>query len=115
MGRVYASGQVFDDVWDAIAQTPAEAAVMRACSDLMDAIIKEVSSWEVTQREAAERLGIKQPRLNALLKQRIGLFSLDALVELAIRAGIKVDIVVGDDRRHAAATAKRPPKKTRLT
>lgn len=93
-GKVIAGDKVYDDVWDAIEPTPEAAAVARACSSLMEATIAKVESWKLTQREAAERLGIKQPRLNQLLKGRIGMFSLDALMELAVRAGLEVDVIV---------------------
>ena len=43
---------------------------------------------------AAKALGITQPRLNALLKGKIALFSLDALVNIASRAGLNVRLVV---------------------
>jgi len=48
----------------------------------------------LTQAQAAKQLGITQPRLNALLKGRIGLFSLDALVNIASRAGLNVRLVI---------------------
>ena len=48
----------------------------------------------MTQAEAAKRLGLTQPRLNALLKGKIGLFSLDALVLIAARAGMAVRLSV---------------------
>jgi hypothetical protein len=40
------------------------------------------------------RLGLTQPRLNALLKGRIDQFSLDALVNVATRAGLHVALRV---------------------
>ena len=42
----------------------------------------------------AEVLGLTPPRLNALLKGKIGLFSLDALVNIATRAGLSVRLLV---------------------
>lgn len=48
----------------------------------------------LTQAEGAKRLGITQPRLNALLKGKIDLFSLDALVNMLARAGMSVEIRV---------------------
>jgi predicted XRE-type DNA-binding protein len=82
--------RTFATVWDAIANTPEEAVALRLRADVMIAITGRVRSWEVTQREAAKRLGITQPRLNDLLKGRISKFSLDALVQLAARAGLNV-------------------------
>ena len=48
----------------------------------------------MTQAAAAKALGLTQPRLNALLKGKIGQFSLDALVNIASRAGMNVRLVV---------------------
>ena len=85
----------YASVWDAIADTPAEAANLKARADLMrqiTAIVKE-SGW--TQADAARRCGITQPRMNDLLRGRISRFSLDALVNIATSIGrrVQVDIV----------------------
>jgi predicted XRE-type DNA-binding protein len=63
-------------------------------SDLMIAIERRVRQWGVTQKEAAERLGITQPRLNRLLKGNIDDFSLDALVALLKPAGLWIEFSV---------------------
>jgi predicted XRE-type DNA-binding protein len=84
--------QTFASVWDAIMDTPEEAAAMKVRSNLMMAIESMVRSWNVTQREAARRLGITQPRLNDLLKGKISNFSLDAPVSLAPIAGLQVEV-----------------------
>jgi predicted XRE-type DNA-binding protein len=86
--------QTFADVWDAIEDTPGEAAAMRLRADIMIAITERVRAWNVTQREAAQRLGITQPRLNELLTGKINKFSLDALIGLAQRTGIKVSVAI---------------------
>lgn len=82
--------QSFANVWDAIMDSPAEARSMTLRSSLLIAIEQRVRSWEVTQAEAAQRLGISQPRLNDLLRGRIAKFSLDTLVDLADHAGMPV-------------------------
>ena len=76
-----------ETVWDAIEDTPELAAIMRLRSDLMIAIEQTVDTWGLSQTRAAKRLGVSQPRLNDLLRGRIGKFSLDALVGIASRAG----------------------------
>ena len=48
----------------------------------------------------AEKLGITQPRLNDLLKDRIDKFSLDALVTLAKKAGLRVNVSVQNVQIH---------------
>jgi predicted XRE-type DNA-binding protein len=87
-------GQRFDSVWDAIEDSPAEAANMKARSDLVIAIRRVVASWKITQAEAAKRLGVTQPRMNDLVRGRIDKFSLDALMKLAAQAGLSVSIKV---------------------
>ncbi len=83
-------GQVFTSVWDALENSLAEAVNMRLRSELMIAVKQIVAEWSLTQAEAARRLEITQPRLNDLLRGRIGNFSLDALILLADRAGLSV-------------------------
>jgi predicted XRE-type DNA-binding protein len=86
--------QRFKSVWDAIERSPEEAANMKARSDVLTAIRKVVDGWDVTQAEAARRLGINQPRMNDLLRGKIDKFSLDALMNLAARAGLSVQVKV---------------------
>ena len=71
-----------------------EAENLKMRSDLIVEIIAWYRKSAMTQAAAAKALGITQPRLNALLKGKIGLFSLDALVKIARRAGLSVRLVV---------------------
>jgi len=86
--------EVFESVWDALEDTPTEAENMKLRSILMIAITETVTAWHVTQIEATRRLGVTQPRLNDLLRGRIGKFSLDALVALAAPAGLEVHLEI---------------------
>jgi predicted XRE-type DNA-binding protein len=82
----------FANVWDALEDTPEEAANLSLRSDLMMKIemIIEENGW--TQAEAAKRCGVTQPRINDLLRGRISRFSLDALVNIASALGRKVTV-----------------------
>ncbi len=86
--------QRFASVWDAIEPEPAEAASMKARAEMMIAIREAVAAWKVTQAVAAKRLKLTQPRMNDLLRGRINKFSLDALIDLATRAGLAVRVEV---------------------
>ncbi len=86
--------QRFASVWDALEDTPAEAASMKARSELMIAVRAAIESWDVTQAQAAKRLRITQPRLSDLLRGKINKFSLDALIDLATHAGLSVRVKV---------------------
>lgn len=84
----------YKDAWDALEDTPEAAADMRLRSDLMIRVQQEIAAWGLTQTAAAARLGISQPRLNDLLRGKVGKFSLGALVDLATRARLQVRVEV---------------------
>ena len=60
-------GQRFASVWDAIEDTPQQAASMRARSELMMALQGWVKTSGKTQAEAARLFGITQPRMSDLM------------------------------------------------
>jgi len=95
----------FASVWDAVADTPAEAANLRARAQfeaanlraraqLMQKIgdILNENGWK--QAEAARRCGVTQPRINDLLGGRVSRFSLDALVNIATALGREVHVEI---------------------
>ena len=82
----------FASVWDAIADTPEQAANLRARADLMQKIAAIVTESGWTQAQAATRCGITQPRMNDLLRGRVSRFSLDALVNIATAIGRRVHV-----------------------
>lgn len=88
--RTRGSGNAFSDL--GFERADAEHLKLRA--ELMMQIEQYVRASGMTQVEAAKTMGTTQPRLNALLRGRIDLFSLDALVTMATRAGLSVRLVV---------------------
>jgi predicted XRE-type DNA-binding protein len=86
--------QQFESVWDALEDDPEVAASMKARSGLVIEIGQDIKSWNITQAAAAKRLGLTQPRLNDLLRGRISKFSIDALITIARKAGLTVDLKV---------------------
>jgi predicted XRE-type DNA-binding protein len=82
----------FANVWDALCETPEEAANLTVRSDLMIQISEIIKKSGWTQAEAAKRCGVTQPRMNDLLRGRINRFSLDALVNIATALGRKVQL-----------------------
>ena len=88
--RIRGSDNIFAD----LGFPPGEAENLKMRSDLMIQIVAFYRRSGLTQARAAKRLGITQPRLNALLKSKIEQFSLDALVNIAARAGLDVRLVV---------------------
>lgn len=88
------SPDTFTSVWDALADTPEDAANLCARSDLMQQITDIIESNHWTQAQAAQHCKITQPRINDLLRGRIARFSLDALVNIATSLGCKVSLHV---------------------
>ncbi len=82
----------YASVWDAIADTPEEAANLRIRSELMEKIADIIAECGWTQAEAARHCGVTQPRVNDLLRGRISRFSLDALVNIAAALGCRVHV-----------------------
>jgi predicted XRE-type DNA-binding protein len=84
--------KTFSSVWDAIADTPEQAANLQARAELMRQIaaIIETKNWK--QADAATHCGVTQPRINDLLRGRVSRFSLDALVNIATALGRRVHV-----------------------
>jgi len=84
--------KTYTSVWDAIADTPEQAANLRARAQLMEQIANVVKENGWKQAEAAKRCGVTQPRINDLLRGRVSRFSLDALVNIATALGRRVHV-----------------------
>ncbi len=93
------SGNVFLD----IGHSPEEAANLYVRATLMARLTKIVNDGELTQQAAAKLLGVTQPRVNLLLKGKIGEFSVDALVYMLGRAGFTVEPRIAKTRGKAVA------------
>ena len=88
--------ETFESVFDAIADTPAEAANMKARAELLSVLRTCVDAWGLSQEAAATRLNITRPRLNDLMRGKLAKFSLDALVNLTSAAGLMLEIRVAN-------------------
>lgn len=88
------SEQRFNSVWDAIEDTPQQAASMRVRSELMMALQKWLKAEGLTQATAAGLFGVTQPRVSDLMRGRINLFSLDTLIDMAATAGLAPSVTI---------------------
>lgn len=86
--------QTFDSVWDAIEDTPAEAAHMRIRSQLMIALRDHIEQSGMSQVQAAKILGVTQPRVSDLMRGKIDLFAIDSLIAMLFAAGLQVELRV---------------------
>lgn len=99
--------QRFSSVWDAIEDTPQNAAIMRARSGLMMSLTTVIRLQGMTQAQAAVFFGLTQPRISDLMRGKVNLFSLDTLIDMAATAGMGPSVKVSMPR---AAPAKRPAR-----
>ncbi len=84
----------YDSVFDAISDTPEEALSMKLRASLIHEIRAKVDAAGWTQKDAANHLGITQPRVSDLLSGKLSKFSLDALVNMLAALGSDVELRV---------------------
>lgn len=88
------SKQKFQSIWDAIEDTPQQAASMRARAELLIELTEVIKRRGMTQADAAKLFGVTQPRISDLVRGKVDLFSLDALVDMAAIAGLSPHVTI---------------------
>ncbi|MHB1620880.1 MAG: helix-turn-helix domain-containing protein [Sulfuricella sp.] len=96
------SNKQFASVWDAIEDTKEEAENMKLRSGLMMALKAHLTRTGLSQLQAARLFGVTQPRVSDLMRGKINLFGLDALVNMAAAAGLHVEMRVLEAEEEAA-------------
>ena len=86
--------QDFASVWDAIEDTVEAADNMKIRSSLMIALKQHIKKHGWSQAQAARALGVTQPRISDLVRGKINLFGIDALVGLVSAAGLEIEVRV---------------------
>jgi len=84
----------YTSVWDALEDTPEAAENMKIRSALMHELVAYIENAGVTQSEAARQFGVTQPRVSDLMRGKVDLFSIDALVNMLTAAGLRLDLRV---------------------
>jgi predicted XRE-type DNA-binding protein len=84
------SGNVFRD----LGFRAEEAESLRLRADLMVQIRRLIEGRKLTQAAAAKMFGVTQPRVSDLVRGKIDLFSIDTLVDMLARAGIRVGLTI---------------------
>jgi len=82
------SGNVFID----LGFQPHEAAVMLLQCELAEALRKWIDREGITQAQASRRLGVSQPRISEISRNKVDKLSLDYLVGLCAKAGVAVKV-----------------------
>ena len=94
----------YRSVWDAIADSPEEAANLKLRAQLMDAIKAYLDHEGITQAEAAQRLGVPRSRVSELVNDRISKFTIDKLVDMAARVGLSTQMTVRGEQHPSVSS-----------
>ena len=97
----------FSSVWDAIEDTPQQAANLRVRSELMMNLTEVIRERGMTQGDAATLFGVTQPRVSELMLGKINLFSLETLIDMAATAGMSPTVKVSKPKAVKHARPKR--------
>jgi predicted XRE-type DNA-binding protein len=81
------SGNVYLD----LGLPPAEAEYLLLRSKLMLMLTRVIRDRKLTQAKAATLLGVSQPRISDVARSRVERFTIDALVEMLARAGVRLE------------------------
>jgi predicted XRE-type DNA-binding protein len=90
-------GNVFRD----LGFSAEEAEYLKVRAELMVNLQKVIRARGLKQAEAAELLGVTQPRVSDLMRGRIDLFSIDTLIDMLARLGVRAKLVLQPSRRRA--------------
>jgi predicted XRE-type DNA-binding protein len=81
-------------VLDNLGLSSVEADNLKLRAQLMREVEKYIQDHHLTQMQAASCLGISQPRVNNLLRGKINLFTIDALVKMLSKVNIHIFIMI---------------------
>jgi predicted XRE-type DNA-binding protein len=84
------SGNVFRD----LGFGPEDAESLRIRAELMVRVRQFIEGRQLTQAAAAKLFRVTQPRVSDLVRGRIDLFSIDTLIDMLARAGIRVRVTM---------------------
>jgi len=80
----------YDNIFDAMADTSAEAADLQFRADLMLTLRKLLEERKLRQAEIAKALDVSQPRVSELMRGKIDLFSADKLIGFLARLDVRL-------------------------
>lgn len=97
---------VTTSVWSVVTDDNEEAENLHLRSELMSAIIACMDEFGWSQKVAAKNIGVTQPRLSDLMRDKIDKFSLDALVNIARPLGVTLKTVTNATLTHKKTMLK---------
>ncbi len=87
-------GKSYENVFEALEDDMVLAQNLRMRAELMHALRDYIKRENITQAEAARRLGVTQPRVSDLMRGRIDRFSIDMLINMLTKVGVTVNVAI---------------------
>lgn len=94
-------------VWSDIEDDPEVAENLRVRSEFMIGITEQVNRRGWSQADAADHLGLSESQVSDLLAGKIGKFSLDELVAIGVKVGVRAVVEAVHDRAEIREVAAR--------
>lgn len=88
----------FTNIFEAITDDNAQASELQTRSDLMIAIRDIINARQWSQSQAAQHMGLTQPRVSDLVNGHLEKFSIDKLMTCLYRIGFRFKPVFADDQ-----------------
>lgn len=85
---IESSGNIFID----LGFSPEEASILQMRAEIMADLRKFIKNKKLTQAKAAEMLGVSQSRVSDLIRGKWEKFSLEMLISLATKAGMRISL-----------------------
>lgn len=82
--------------------TPGAVEILKMRGLLIHKIRQYIRDNDLKQADAAEKFGVSQPRISALMNGRSDLFGLNSLIEMAVTAGIEYHFSFSPENKKAA-------------
>ncbi len=92
------------NIFELFTADPVEYNMKHLKVQLFAALTKLIRENGWTQTEAAQALNISSPRMSNLFKGYLEKFSIDALIEMLVRIGYKLDVDFNPDNRQQPLT-----------
>ncbi len=87
--------EYYQDIFKNMGYANDEGAALLLRTGLLTALKSEIEMKKLTKKQAAEKLGVKQPRISEIYALRIDKFSVDLLVKYLYRLGkgVRLELV----------------------
>ena len=79
-----------DNIFEDLGFDKAEAENLKIRAELMMQVKRYIKKNNLTQKEAALRFGVDQPRISKLMAGKIELFTIDLLIQMLAKVDIKM-------------------------